>query len=377
MQSLRNHSEAQPTGKFDFIGSIGLIAFLTYFIIYVTDNASSTFEVPNSPAKHLTMVAVAGLTMWLLPAQALLSVFIFAPLILIYILGDLVPYALMVLIFALALPLLSRGILLLIQRRKIDIVIVLGLFAILPAIQALLQAESYALFSTFYGRPRLLLGYWHPKEAAACFAVVFYVYFLIRGGTASNIAMLVLPVFLWVIGSRNMALAMYLVLGIRFFPKITFSVFSGAVTGLGIFLITSSNSFQLLDNLMSWRLTVWSNAIYDVIQAVESDLIGGKRFSLDSFYVETFIASGFLGLTIFFVWAIIFFIFLIHRSRINGYSISFFFAILFSAFFDSGITSTGNIFHIFAWIVICIPIFNVIQKNRNSINHRSSVMAKA
>jgi hypothetical protein len=174
-----------------------------------------------------------------------------------------------------------------------------------------------------------------------------------------------------------MALAMYLVLGIRFFPKITFSIFIAAVAGLLIFLITSLESFQLLDRLMSWRLTVWSNAINDVRQAVETELIGGKRFSVDSFYVETFIASGFLGLVIFFIWIILFFLFLIRRSRYNDYSIPFFFAVLFFAFFDSGVTSTGNIFHIFAWIVICSPIFNVIRKNRNLINQRSSLMAKA
>ena len=73
---------------------LGLSVFVLYFTVYVISNASTTFEASESPAKHLVMVAVAYLSLLLLPIHAFRSLLIFAPLAIIYLLGSLPAYAL-------------------------------------------------------------------------------------------------------------------------------------------------------------------------------------------------------------------------------------------------------------------------------------------
>ena len=359
---MNSESLAVRPARKSLIEVLGLTVFILYFAVYVISNSSMTFEASESPAKHLVMVAAASLSLLLLPMQALRSLLIFAPLAIIYLLGSLPAYALMVLVFAVALPLLSRGIHLLIERRQIDIVVLCALIAFVPALLAMLTSEPDPLFSTYYGRPRLLLGYWHPKEAAASLAVPIFMYLMIRGRDVPHLAMVLLPAFLWVVGSRNMALAMYLAIGVRFFPKWTFSIIGITLAGLAIFLLTSNNSYDMLDELISLRLTAWRDGLAGPVQFNSTDLIGVERFAIDSYYVEVFLISGYAGLLLLFSWAIFFYIQYIRPLHRDTWSRALFIAILFFAAFDSGIVSTGNVFHVLAWVFIGVPIFKRHQR---------------
>lgn len=320
-------------------------------------NASTTFEASESSAKHLVMVATADFSLVLLPLQSLRSLLIFAPLAIIYLLGNLPAYALMVLIFSVAIPLLSRGIQLLMDRRRIDVVVLIFLVSLVLALLAMLTSEPDALFSDHYGRTRLLLGYWHPKEAAASLAVPIFMYLITRVRYVSNFSMILFPAVLWGVGSRNIALAMYLAIGMRFFPRWTYSIICFTLAGLAVFLLTSSGSYDVLDELTSLRLTEWSDALSRSIQSVSTDLVGGDRLAIDSYYAEVFATSGYLGSLLLFTWAIVFYNQYIRPFQRDTWSRALFIAILFCAAFDSGIVSTGNVFHVFVWVVIGGPIF--------------------
>ena len=344
--------------------TLGLAVFALYFAVYVTSNASTTFEPSESPAKHLVMIAAAALSLFMVPQQSVRSMLIFAPLSIIYLLGNLPAYALMALVFAAALPLLSRGLQALIDRRRIAIVVLLALISLVPTLLAVVSLEPDVLLSTYYGRPRLLLGYWHPKEAAASLAVPMFLYLMIRGRDVPRLALALLPALLWIVGSRNMALAMCLAIGVRFFPKWTFSIVGVTLAGLAIFLLASSASYDLFDELLSLRFSVWSDALSDSVQLNSTDLFGGDRLAIDSYYVEVFLSSGLAGLLLFVSWAAFFFIQYIRPFQHNTWSRSLFVAILFFAAFDSGIVSTGNVFHVFAWVCIGVPIFKAGARKR-------------
>jgi hypothetical protein len=213
----------------------------------------------------------------------------------IYLLGNLPAYALMVHVFAAALPLVSRGFQLVIERRRIDVVLLFVLISFVPALLAVLVSEPSVLLSSYYGRPRLLLGYWHPKEAAASLAVPMFIFLMIGGRELSRLALILLPVFLWIVGSRNMALSMCLVIGVRFFPKWIFFIIIIVVAGFAIFLSASSNPYDVLDELTSLRFTQWNDALSGFIKSESTDLIGGERWAIDSYYLEVLIRSGFVG----------------------------------------------------------------------------------
>lgn len=341
----------------NLVASLGLSLFILYFAVYVMSNASTTFSASESPAKHLVMVSAASLSLLLLPFQSLRSLLIFSPLAIIYLLGALPSYALMVLVFAVALPLLSRGIQLMIERQRIDVVVLIALVSFVPALFAMLASEPDALFSSYYGRPRLLLGYWHPKEAAVTLAVPIFMYLMMRGRDAAHVALALLPTFLWVVGSRNMALTMLLAIGVRFFPKWTFPIIGITLAGLATFLLMSNESYDVLDTLMSFRLSVWSDAHSSPVEINNTGLLGGGRLAIDSYYVEVFVISGYTGLLLFFAWAVFFYIQYIRPFHYNTWSRALFIAILFFAAFDSGIVSTGNLFHVLAWVFLGEPIF--------------------
>lgn len=76
--------------------------FVLYFYAFVASNASTTFEASDSPANHLIMVTAAVLSIAMRPVQPLRSALLFAPLAIIYLLGDLPGYALMAIAFSAA-----------------------------------------------------------------------------------------------------------------------------------------------------------------------------------------------------------------------------------------------------------------------------------
>lgn len=336
--------------------SLGLVLFVLYFCVYVESNASTTFEASDSPAKHLVMLAAAVLSIATGPLRSLRSVLVFAPVAIIYLLGNLPRYALMVFAFSAALPLLGDGMRSIVTRRRTRIVGFLTLVALMPALFSSATLGLESLSTTYYGRPRLLLGYWHPKEAAVSLAVPALLYLIMRRRKLPDIVLALLPAFFLLVGSRNVALALYLAIGVRFYPRLTRYAMAILLCSIVAYLLAARDSYEVFDELLSLRFSVWSEALADPVQLNSTDLIGGDRLAIDSYYIEILLSAGITGLSIFVGWAAFFYALCIRPFADFHWRLAMFAAILVFAAFDSGIVSTGNVFHVVAWTLVTMSL---------------------
>lgn len=355
-QELKNY---YPT---NFCEKFGLFFFIIYFLVYVFGNASTNFEPSDSNAKHFVIVGAAFFSFIFLPLQTIKGVVIFSPIVIIYWLGDYPFYAIMVLVFSASLPLLGRGVGFIIDGRRLKIVVIFTAIALYPLIISLLAMELDAVFSNYYGRSRLLLGYWHPKEAAASLAVPIFLYLLIRDRTLPWLMGAIFIGLIWIIGSRNLAISMFLALGLRLYPSLIFKVLVPVFVGLFIYAFSTAEIIPFIDELFSFRLTNWGGALSSSISHAFTDKAHDDRFSIDSYFVEVFIMSGWLGVSILISWVLIFYKIYVVPYKRGTWGQGIFMAILFFSFFDSGIMSTGNVFHILTWTIIGLPIFKVRLK---------------
>lgn len=338
----------------------GRLLFFAYFVIYVASNASTDYEPSTSPAKHVVMLAIAMFSLATAPNAALFSLLVFLPLVAVYAVGSLYTYALMAAVFALALPLVSRVLQkTVIERRRNDVLLLL-LVALIPALSALRQGELDAIWSYQYTRGRLLMGYWHPKEAAACFALPLLLYVLMQGKARMKNLLLLAPLGLWVIGSRNVSFAVYLFIGLWRFPKTTAALLvalAGAAIAALLFIFSTGDAFELINELSSLRLEVWSDALSEPGGAAGDDLLVGSRLAIDSFYIELLASSGLAGLLVFLAWASAFYRLLGRKRYWRAASRPLLISVLFFAAFDSGIVSTGNVLHVTLWALATAGLF--------------------
>jgi hypothetical protein len=336
-----------------------LVLLFAYFTIYVASNASTSFDPPESPARHVMMFAIALYSLAAFPRAALRSLLIFSPLIAIYGFAGLTAYAAMAVVFALALPPISRAFRSILLQRQPHAIALLVVIALLPAVSAGLQGSIESLWSDQYGRGRLLMGYWHPKEAAASLALPLVLYLLHQRDRIGRLALLTLPALLWVVGSRNVALTVYLFIGLWRFPRLTASLLAVFALAAVAFLLVPNSLYQLIDEVSSLRLSVWLDALSDPSAVGGDDLLLGSRLAIDSFYVEILVSAGLAGLAAFGVWAALFYGLLNSKRPRAIWPKAFFVAILFFSAFDSGIVSTGNVMHITFWALAATPLIRV------------------
>jgi hypothetical protein len=362
MNSTRTSAPTHVLPKAALLEEVELVLFIVYFAIYVLSNASTTYEPSTSPAKHIAIGAIALVSLFAYPVSALRSLLLFLPVMFIYVLGSLVNYALVAAVFALALPAVARTLSIIVARRRLAVIALFLAISLLPALIAVTKLDLDSLWSSQYGRGRLLMGYWHPKEAAASFALPLVLWLLVMRKNVSVVLAMLLPGLLWVVGSRNVALAVFLAIGLWRAPRATKTILAGvAIAGL-VLLTAISNYFDLVDELSSARLSVWFEALSDPSGLAEDGLAVGSRLAIDSFYVEVLASGGAAGLMIFSLWAAAFYVALgLLRPRFE-LARPFFWAILFFAAFDSGIVSTGNMMHVTLWAFAASPL--ILRRRR-------------
>jgi hypothetical protein len=246
-----------------------------------------------------------------------------------------------------------------------------------PLIDILLNNSNF-IFNSFYGRERLLLGYFHPKEAGIMFVILFLMIMLssiLKNKFSKLLFYISSFTCLYFIQSRNTFLLLLNFVAFNFLTKklglkvallIYFFIYI-FIPSLILYIY-----FDELDLLMSYRLSVWIKGFefnlfgkfLDFSNYSQQDLF--NKFHIDNFYLEFLIEAGVIA----FLFLIVCFFYIGYKIRntvINGYRmISFYIAFLIFCFFDSGMFSTGNFLNIFAWSII---IFLIRERRKLDANN--------
>lgn len=237
-----------------------------------------------------------------------------------------------------------------------------------PLVDSLLNNSNFIL-NSFYGRERLLLGFFHPKEAGIMI-VVLIIMIMLTNNFKNNFYKLLFYILssslLYFIQSRNALLFFLNFIIFNFLVKrfgLKFSLFLFVLIYVVIPLSLITIYFEEIDLLMSFRLSVWLegfefNFLGSFFESsnISSQELLSTKFHIDNFYLEFLIEAGLIAFI--FLIACLFYIgYKIRQTKINGfYMISFYISFLIFCFFDAGMFSTGNFLNVFAWSIIIFLI---------------------
>jgi hypothetical protein len=329
-----------------------LIAYVTY----VLSNALVLQGVIPVELKHVEFIFIAAMSLLRQPMRSLLAAAVALPIALIYVLGGLWPYSAMVLVLAMSLPMMWEGVRSVVSRRDYRFLLVLALIAMIPAVLSLQYLLDEGLFDTTYGRSRVLLGYFHPKEAAIAFAVPMLLAMLMTRSSKA-VPLFVGCIFLWLVGSRNIALLIFLAWALRWHGRWAIVVLLTSIPVLTLWLFQSDDWYGTIDNMLSLRLSVWTDVLSTTNILTGLDIESGDRFGTDNFFLEALVIAGPMALPLIFAWTVAVGLVLRSTGTSSWTGISFV-LLLFIATFDSGIASTGNIMHVLLWSIMLSPLFH-------------------
>ncbi len=332
---------------------LSLFLFILYFLFFVLSN--SIFVSNNDDAqlestsfvywlRHGIIILISFFSFLYFKKKHfyfIISLFLIS---LIYFIGNQIILGLMTISLSFSSIVIGNSFINIFQKNK-QVLLIFLFISILPLVLNFNEILSNGIFSSKYGRDRMLLGFFHPKEAAQPFLFLFILYYILfrKYRTLIFISGMIL---LYFIGSRNA----FLFFGIFVFLTSNFK-YKYLIILLFIFSILSyivihfNDLLYLIDEFSSDRISAWK----DVMQ-YQND--SSDQFKADSFYIEIFVKSGLFGLIIFFIW---FMQFLIVWKPFIGFfkplsiGVSLVCSLLIYSMIDSGISSTGNLVHVFTW----------------------------
>lgn len=240
--------------------------------------------------------------------------------------------------------------------------------------------EGNFIYNSFYGRERLLLGYFHPKEAG-----IMFVIFFIMVALSNKFKNLFQKLFfytlslsvLYFIQSRNSLLFLINFIILNFLIRkigLRMALFTYFLIYILIPLMLLAVFFNELDLITSHRLSLWRDGlefnlvgrIFEFSNKPHYELFQSK-FHIDNFYFEFLIEAGMIAF-LFLMLCLIYIGYKIRNTQLNGYRmISFYISFLIFCFFDAGMFSTGNFMNIFAWSVIIFLIREKRSLNANNL----------
>jgi hypothetical protein len=328
---------------------------LAAFVYYVLFNSKELHDVLPATAKHGAFIVMALVGIAARTRQALKMCLLASPIATIYFLGDVAVYGAMVLVFAAALPVLSAVVVDAVAHRRQRYFVVLVAAAFVPALLSLPELASEGLFDITYGRERVLLGYWHPKEAGICFGIPALLMIMsLRRHAVLLAALACLGIAL--VGSRNVALLLIVGTLLRFYPRLSLIFAGGVVISALAFLLLNPQWLDALDTLMSLRLTVWADALSDPAAAAGLDVLDGERFAVDSFFIEAYIYAQDLALPLVLLWLMAMVAIARRAGPLAPWPTVAVVVLLMFAALDSGVASTGNLMHALLWSIAVSPL---------------------
>lgn len=257
------------------------------------------------------------------------------------------------------------------REPSLVVITVLGLISLLPIALDLLLNGAGFIYNNYYGRGRLLLGFFHPKEAGITLLIpiiLLYAWFTKVKTNKYFVIFYHLAVIglLVLVSSRN-ALFFYLNMlflsvlfrrgGFRRSLLVFFSVYVLLISLIVIMYLPQINQ------LMSNRLDIWSRVQLNLFG---SDIqIGGYdtakslgKVHFDNFYIEYASELGLIAFSFMFL-ALTFVVIRLDKLKVYClYANALFIPFLIMCFSDAGMFSLGNIFNIFIWSLVVSAIYH-------------------
>lgn len=344
------------------------VSLLVAYTVYVLSNALELQSVVPVDAKHATFALIAVLALVRHPMQSARAIAVALPIALVYVLGGLPLYGGMVLVFAASLPILSEAIRSIVSEKRRLFLLSMLLISMVPALLSLPTLIDEGLLDTTYGRERVLLGYWHPKEAGVSFAIpILLAMVSTRLGMAVPLAA---AAFLWLVGSRNNALLVLLAYALHRQARWTMATLLAATLALVTWVLSNNDWYEIADTIVSLRLSVWSEALGMQQATTQLDVLSGERFGTDNFFVEAFVMAGGLSVPLLATWLAAASYASTRASHLGNWPRVCLLLLLFFACFDSGVASTGNLMHAILWAVLLTPLFEHRKAPQRSPNRR-------
>lgn len=269
---------------------------------------------------------------------------------------------------------------------KFHFIILLCIFLIPLSLDIFFSGSDF-IYTSYYGRPRLLLGFFHPKEAGVSLLVLvilfkFYYYHKISFWNSFLFEILII-ILLYFMQSRNTLLFYlnFLIIN-RLLTKINVLsvVFLYVVIPVVSLASVTVIYFKEINNLTSNRLEHWVKTFdFSILGKGSSmaDFSKSKVLSklhVDNFYLEYLIENGFVLFSILLIllFSIVFFLDKIkfNSIHINALFISF----LIFCFFDAGMFSSGNFLNIFIWALVFSSLQNKVQIGK--MEHKNTSMVQ-
>ena len=286
-----------------FKARVSLVIFYLYFFVFVISNSllveNYAALLPNQVSywfKHAVIIIAAFFSLIFFTRKAIKSILIFSIIILIYFFGKQYLFAIMVVCFAISSPLIGAGIKHLLLSHSMKALLFLLFIALIPVVFNLIIGDFTSLYNNFYGRGRLLLGYAHPKEAAAPF-LVFFLLLFIKFKNQRKFINWAGAFLLILISSRNAFL--YFVLFVFFSSRVKFKFFYISLIVffiLTLFVLSFDSAFEILNTFSSNRFEGLNNNL------LLNDSGREESIKADNFLVEIFLMAGWFGIVAYFFW---------------------------------------------------------------------------
>jgi hypothetical protein len=256
---------------------------------------------------------------------------------------------------------------------KSDFYILIAIFFI-PLVLNLVFESGDFIYNTYYGRPRLLIGYFHPKEGAICLltVIIFYHLLFIKYYSFKSRFFHILFFFalLYFMQSRNILIYYFNFLILQNTLKrvsINAILFVYFVLPLIVISVLVYLFYDQINLILSDRLDVWlENFSFTVFGRGSSIADYSKtnvlsKIHFDNYYLEYLVENGifFFSILVLLLYRICVGIakFKIGSIYINAFFISF----LFFCIFDAGMFSSGNLLNFLVWVIV----FAFLYKRRN------------
>jgi hypothetical protein len=261
--------------------------------------------------------------------------------------------------------------------KKSDFYILIIIFFI-PLILNIILENGDFIYNTYYGRPRLLLGYFHPKEGAICLVtiLIFYqLYYKFLFNKKFNLIFNIISILLmYFMQSRNIFLFYinFLLLNIlisKFNIKIIllfYFVIPFIIISIIIFFYFKEINI-LFSNRLDWwfqniKISPFGNGSY-IANYSKTNVL--SKLHVDNFYLEYLIENGYILFSIlfYFLYRVVI---LINKFKLNTlYYNSIFISFLFFCFFDAGMFSSGNLLNFIVWVITFSGINTITKINLN------------